>query len=652
MSEIKHATIKTAKAEVHGKHPLRDSGNHDKLLRYVQDRLLIGKEVRDSRISRYAQIDKDVAGWLRLSEEDKKRQEEHQKNGTPQAIATNLPLNFVHLDDMMTYYAQTFSPNRGMFYHTGKPGEVDAANQIVTLMNNHAIYGAFYRQTLLSIFSILKYNLGGFHTYWSKDFGPKLQRNPQTQLDEVTDVVVWAGNKLDALDMYNTFWDPTVHPVNLYKDGEWAARTFIRSHYWLKNKCSKAMYFNCDEELENDGGISDCTYYRHPPSEANLSADESTSATNWVSVLREVPGYATSTGFEMTEVYIKINPNDFGLIPGNTTDRARRDRYEIWRITILNDRKVIECTYMNNVHGFLPFFFGLSNDDVMGEAAKSTAEIIQPLQNFASFLLNAHIAGNRKNLYGTTFYDPSMVEYDKVPAGEVAARVPLKASAYGRDIRTMVFHDNNTLDTKQTMSDLKDVLAVIDQFFPTQSLPSQIAGIDRAVDSQVAAVQQGANRRQHKGARLLDDSLMRPMRFSMYYNIVQYQDDGVEVTDFYGGTTTIDLEKLRATDLPYIIGQGLKAIDRQAAVSALQQVIFALIQNQVAAAQTDIMGLIDYWTSMMDIDVDMNQFRLPPPQAAAASAQVAPGAEGGAAAPDVGVTPMTNPQAVTAPIYG
>src|SRR3546814_8744251 len=52
---------------------------------------------------------------------------------------------------------------------------------------------------------------------------------------------------------------------------------------------------------------------------------------------------------------------------------------------------------------------------------------------------------------------------------------------------------------------------------------------------QVAAVQQGANRRQHKGARLIDDTMLRPMRFSMYYNIVQYQQDNVQIGDFYTG---------------------------------------------------------------------------------------------------------------------
>jgi hypothetical protein len=206
------------------------------------------------------------------------------------------------------------------------------------------------------------------------------------------------------------------------------------------------------------------------------------------------------------------------------------------------------------------------NDDVMGAAQRSAAEILTPLQDFASFLVNTHVAGARKNLYGTTFFDPTMVDLDQIPQGEVAARVKVKPAAYGKDIRTYLYQMSASGDTNQTLQDLDGVMNLVNQFFPTQSLPSQIASIDRAVDSQVAAVQQGANRRQQKAARQIDDSIFRNVRFAMYYNIIQFATDNEQITDaFTGKTVTIDLSKLRSSNLPYIIGQGLKAIDRMAA---------------------------------------------------------------------------------------
>jgi hypothetical protein len=132
----------------------------------------------------------------------------------------------------------------------------------------------------------------------------------------------------------------------------------------------------------------------------------------------------------------------------------------------------------------------------------------------------------------------------------------------------------------------------------------------------------------------------------MYYNIIQYQPDGEEVTDFYTGKPVeIDLKALRDTDLPFIIGQGLKAIDRQAAAGMMQQIIFALIQAPQAAQGVDLLGLIDYWTSMIDIDIDMKQFRLEPP----APEGGAPAAVDPAGNP---IAPATNPQSLTQPIYG
>lgn len=642
---ISHARFNLPKAQVHAGHPLRNKIVHDRLLAYLQARLQSDEQNRDSRVTRYAQIDRDVAGWQRLSEEDRKRRVQHQRDGSPQATAINLPLAWVHLDDMMTYYAQTFAPNRGMFYHTSKPATSDDASQIVTLMNNHAIYCGYYRQLLLTIFATLKYNLGGMSTFWGTDYGPRLAMNESGGTYSEPEVV-FAGNKVKSFDMYNTFWDPSVDPTMLHKDGEWFATAEMKSHYWLKNKCLEGMYFNCDDILDSESYPDSVVtkWYKDPPAEAMLEVDDAFSQ-SWVSVLSGNASYINKGAFELVEIYIRINPNDFALIPGTREEKSQRNRYEIWRFTLLNDMRIIDCTYMNNIHGWLPAFMGVSNDDVMRQAAKSPGEILTPLQEFSSFLLNAHVQANRKNLYGTTYYDPSRVDLDSVPKGEVGARVPVKAQAFGQDIRSMIYHDNNILDTKQTLQDLEGMMGIINQFFPTQSLPSQIAGIDRAVDSQVAAVQQGANRRQHKGARLLDDTLMRPLRFAMYYNIVQFQQDAVEVMDYHGNTVTIDLTKLRGMNLAYVIGQGLKAIDRQAMASQLQGMFFALIQAPAAGQQVDIIKILDFWTSMMDIEASMEDFRLPPQPAA-------PGQPGAPAPTEQGIQPATAPEALTSPIYG
>lgn len=626
------------------KHPFNNEDNHGKLLDYLKQRLAVGKDQRDGEKERFIQVDKAVAGWMKLDADDRDRVREQVRTGAPAAVKMNLPLTHVHIDDMMTYYAQTFAPTRGMFYHTAKSDETEPSSQIVTIMNNHAIYAGYYREVLLGILSLLKYNCGGFFVGWSKDYGPKLEKTSEGA-DRLTSELRWQGNRLEALDRYNFLCDPSVHPNKLYCEGEFGARVSLVSHFWLQKRASEGVYFNCEDLLKDGPQGTTKDYYVSPPQEADFSQGGSNSAgTDWVSILGDGIGQGKMEGYEKVEIYIKLDPTMFGLVPAS--QKASRQRYETWRFTIINGETIVEATYMNNIHGFLPFFMGVLNDDVMGSAQKSAAEILSPLQNFASFLLNTHIMANRKNIWGTTYYDPSAVDMTAIPEGEVAARVPLKPSAYGRDVRTAVYNEQKPLDTKQTMQDLDAVMTIINQFFPTQSLPSQIANIDRAISSQVAAVQQGGNRRQQKSARLIDDTIFRAIRFCMYYNIVQYQPDEDTVMDYYTGKPRrIDLNALRNTDLPFIIGMGLKSVDRQAAAEQLQRVIFALIQAPSAAQGVDILGLINYWTSMLDIDLDMKQFERQVP---------VEGGVGQAVDPATGapITPATNPAAVTDPIYG
>lgn len=638
---MRHAVVPLAKTLVHATHPFRHAKNHESLLEYLQARLMLGKQARDSNLDRYVDIDKVVSGWIKYDEEDSKRKDKQRSTGDPQAVKSNLPISFIHLDDMMTYFAQTFAPSRGMFYHTGKPNETDDAAQIVTLMNNHAIYAGYYREILLSLFNLLKYNVGGWVVEWEKEERPKLTRQGNT--DTLTYEVGWQGNRIEAIDVYNHLRDPSVHPTRLHCDGEFSAIARVRSHYWLQLRASQGRYFNCDNVLRENKGISNCTYYRNPPQEAQLDSDDArtTGGTNWISILSDV-ALGQQSGYELVEICIRLNPTEFGLVPRD--QMAARNRYELWRFTVLNNEVVIEAQPLNNIHGYIPHMLGVLNDDLMGVAQKSTAEILDPLQQFASFLMNVHVVGTRKNLFGTTYYNPAAFDLKTIPEGEVAARIPLKPTYQGKDIRELVFHDSGTLDTKQTLQDLDGVMSLISQFYPTQSLPSQIAGIDRAVTDQVAAVQQGANRRQHKAARLLDDSVFRPMRFAMYWNIVQFQPESAEITDFYTGKPVkINLESLRNTDLPFIIGQGLKSLDRQSAASMIQSIIFALIQAPQAAEGIDLLGLIDYWTSMLDVDMDMTQFRKQ------VETQMATGA---ATAEGNPINPATNPQAITTPIYG
>lgn len=647
-----HAVVPMVEPTVHSTHPFKHLANHDKLLEYCLQRLKVGKQSRDAQLPRLKRVDRKVAGVIRLRDADIARFERSEETGEPFVTRMNLPLAFVHLDDMMTYLAETFAPSRGMFHNTGNPEEIEEAGQIVTKMNNDALYNGYYSEVLQTLFSTLKYNLGGVVVTWGSDNGPVGSQTGGEVADRSFESAVrWQGNRLKALDNYNTLLDPSVRPERLHLEGEFAAYVELKSRFWVLTRASRGQLGNVKRATSAMGEANRCEFYRHPPAEAKLSSDTSRGSTDWVAILSQRPD-AVQDGHEVTTLFIRLNPTEFGLVPNE--EKRSRNRYELWKLTILDAKWICAASWQDNVHDHIPFYFGLVHNDSMGHLQRSPAEVLTPLQDFASFLLNTHQESERASIYGTTFYDPTMVKLDEVPKGEVAARVPVEPRAYGRDIRSFLFDMRATRDTQNTMQNLGQVMQIVDQFFPTQALPSQIASIDRAVSNQVAAVQHGANRRQQKTARQLDDSQFRPMRFAMYYNILQYQPDGEELTDFYTGKQIkLDLSKLKDTNLPFIIGQGLKAIDRQSNVEKMQQLIFSMLQapqlmqpDPVTGERIDLLGLINFWTDMMDMDVDMRQFRITP-QAAPTGAAPTDAADG-----ENPINPITNPAAITEPIYG
>lgn len=586
-------------------HPFRNKENHEQLIQYLRQRLAAGKRQRDARLERMRNIDKAYSGWIALSVEDRDRIRERARTGKPLATDISLPLTMIHIDDMMTYFVQTFAPSRGMFYHTGKQEEVGMAGVIVTLMNNHAQYGAYFRHILLSALSGLKYNLAGITSRWSIDYGPKLtvQENGVQQVEQVP---IWEGNLIESLDLYNTFWDPLTQPSQVYKEGEYAGFFYAKSHNWLLQRAAAGAFFNL-KDLFAQQAFPFCRYYVKPSNQIPLSTDvKEPGGTDWVAALSGMGDAADmlESGYELTEIYIRLNPTEFGLVP--RAEIQTRNRLEIWRFTIAGGDFIIDATHMSNMHGHIPFYLSYLNDDLMEDSQKSVAEILAPLQDLASHMCNVHIKSSRRNLWGLMIYDPMVVDLSQIPDGEVAGRIPIQAAAAGRDIDSAIWQSAGVLDTKQTMQDVQTIMTLISQFFPTSQAPSQIAGIDRAVTDQVAAVQQGVNRRNQKYARLLDASLFTPMRTGLYYNILQFQQDGAQVIDAQGRPITVDMTALRATDMPWIIGQGFKALDRQAAASALKEIILIVFQNPVAAQQMGVglIDLLDQWASMLDVEVD------------------------------------------------
>lgn len=632
-------------ASMHTGHPIRHDKNHAKFLNFVMPRLHNASELRDERCVRLIDVDKQVYGWLRLSKEDQKRKQEMEDTGHPFALKQHMPLTLLQLEDRISYYSGIFAPNNGMFQHVGNPNEQQAGQKLLKLMNQHAQHAGYYKHLMRCILDLHKYQMGGLITEWDSDAGYSIQR-VNGEIDMQPDII-WQGNRVQAVDFYNAFWPDGIHIGEIDLKAEFFGHVELTNYHEIQRKGASGEWLNVEDALATFKSKNKyqkvqmptsmgykMNYYRFPPEELHLGNDELSKRQGPWSFMSETGDHDLVTSkagglYELMKVWIWLNPYEHNLVPKNADNRRTRNRLELWKLEIIDGRWLVRATHVTNAHARIPVATGSLAIDSLEEWQRSTSEVMRPLQDFMSFLFNTHIDGTRESIWGLTIFNPEIVDMNQLPKGEVAGNIPSKPTAQDVDLSRAVYNVPRNRNTEDAFAGFQAVLSLMQQLMPNQAAPAQIAGIDRAVDRQIAAVIQGGNRPLQMKARLIDESILQKWRMIMFLNILQFQPD-VDLVNEREEVESISAEDFDGLGLEYIIGQGLKAIDKQLVAQEFQRIIQAVLQSQEAAQQTNVMALIQAWSNYLDIEVDLTQFSRENQQQQAQEDAGAPGADAGA----------------------
>lgn len=597
---------------------------HQKLIDYLLARLNGSHSRRLNRISRFARIDQGVVTWQKLSAEDTQREINEDNTGRQQALPMTIPLSQSHIDDTVAFFSEIFAPIGGNFYSLpGKKEKTTAVQALTDEMNQDTQINNYYGHVTQVMRQLCKYNIGGFDVWWSEgdQTGIGQERLP--------------GNVCESIDMYNFDWDSSINDVErIAKDAEWTARFRVRNTFWLLRQAKNGRIMNLHKVLNPAEVNSNETwnagkarYYRDPPTQTRMStngADTKTMAKenggmDWESwgLGLDADSAVEINGHEITKMYCWINPNQFDM------SETKEDDLQLWCFLIADARVIIQAQPMADAKE-IPQYLGRINKDNMREVMRSIVEYIRPFQRFISFLINTHVEATRGAIWGVKIYDPTGINPSVLAKGETSGLIPTSPGAAGRDVRTVIADMRNNLDTKQNIDDAAGFLELMKQFFPNQNLPAQISGMDRAVTSQVSAVLQGAMRKMHMLARLIDSDVMLPSRQQQYRNIATQSPNKGQ----FQGITEDDVAQLLAS--------GLGQINREAAADQIRQLIFALLQNPDTMQVIDLASMFNFWSSLMNIGTNLGDFVRKQPEGPIDTQVPNPdGSNGATAAPSV-----------------
>jgi hypothetical protein len=570
---------------------------HKQVLAYLRSRLSQACQGRANRLGRYASIDQSISTWQKLSPEDSVRQANEESTGRQQALPINMPLISSHVEDTVSFFTEVFAPVGGQFFATpGKKDQVETVKTLTSKLEEDMKQSSYYAAVASTMRTICKYNIGGFIVEWR-------EKSRLTESD---------GNIIQPVDVYNLLYDPAIQDVSkLHSEGEWVATMEVKSRMALIRMAEREGLQNLDKLFSGSNEESmkmnsyepgKAEFYKHPPSQTRIDINGSDSTTGYGERESKIDwdSYGLGLGvdqrnqiegYEVVTMYSWINPKQFKL---DVEGEESRSALELWKFRIADGQWIISAERVQDAKE-LPVYLARLNVDEMSEATRSLAEHVRPFQRFISFLLNTHVASVRKNVWGTTVYDPSAIDASGLKTGDTAALLASKVP--NRDVRSIIGNlNNNQLDTTQNIAMAGEFLTLMRQIFPNQALPSQIAGMDRAVSSQVSAVMQGAMRKMHMLVRVLDSLLMLPVRMAMYRNIALFDVDKSKLA----GITPEEVANL--------LGSGLGQINREAAAEQLRTIIFALIQNPEGNQTFDMSGLFRLWSVLMNIGTDLSEF--------------------------------------------
>lgn len=602
-------------------HPINNEKNHNKLLNHIQQRILFSLSTRDSLAGRFANIDKELAGFQVLDYQDRQRLRDNQRGRGPKPIETNLQLTQMQLDEQVTYLMNVFAPDDGMYKAVSSKDKQNIANGFALALNQHAAKFQHYRNLSMGFMAMLKYNLGGWETEWREVRGTKLKNKGGTKLLQADrNATLYKGNALKAIDMYNFFFDVSVDPVDLPLYGEYYATVDAVREFQLQQMEARGEVIGTFRFLGNNlrgyaaANAGSRLWKAKPTIRQDGASEGGTGSTNW-DKFWAAGGYGTLANVEVSAAYEKmvftgwINPSEFGL--------SKENMLQIWRIKLINCEYIVHAEYLNNAHGMLPVGIGRPVDDEMRNETKSYAEMLLPLQRFASFLINIHQKSARKSLFGIKLYNPNVVDLTQLYKDDgdgVAGMVAARASSYDFDLTKAVHELRDAPDTQWTMRDFGAVLEIMQRFLPTDML-RQVADLERATLYQAAATVQSGNRRSLKMAKTLNDQALNSIRFQMMYNTFQYGDEVNIIDPTTGAEVKADPAEFRDTNIEFDISDGLKSIDKLMTMNIVMDMLKTLVQTPEAYQEVDIIGLLSHYTSQFGDKTDLSQFRrraLPP----------------------------------------
>lgn len=526
--------------------------------------------------------------------------------------STTPPVVISQVDSMVGYLAEVFLSGSPLFPVVSSPKSKEYAEQLETLLDDHATIGGYARQILLFLRDGVKYNLAPIELDWTSI-------EQYSMMDEMLQPGVKkvvkdrkSYTKVKRIDPYNTVWDFNVPPGDIAAEGDYAGYVDLISRTKLKRKLQRladdGKAFNTREAINATSiytsGENLGNYYMHPQVSDYIASRKPISEINYYNYLtgekEDSTGIPRANNFEVFTFYARILPSEFSLnSPSpNTT--------QIWKFMTVNGQYVVQAERILSAYDYLPILFGQPLEDGLGYQTKSIAEGHMPIQQAAETLFNISFNAARRAVSDRAIYNSSLISPSDINAPVPAPKIPVQVNSLDPNFRLSDAYYQIPFDSRGTEGAFQSGMQIV-------AFGKDLSGLNSPMQGQFQkgnkSVQEwndtmgGADARLRLPALTLEYQVFQPMKNILKLNLYQYGNDVELVSQKTGEQILVNMDELRKQVLAFRVADGFTPKSKLAGTDAIISSMNMISQSPILqqAYGTMLPGMFAHMNQLLGI---------------------------------------------------
>ena len=570
--------------------------------------------------SRYPmeQVDREYSRTNNEQDPEKQAAKLTNKRGGKKILEdVTVPVLFPQVESALSYLAGVFLTGYPLFGTVTSPENAAAGDMMDAVNAAHQIKGRWAPNLAKCFRDGLKYNKMGAEVVWETRKGLGLQRDSS---GIAAKPIIWEGNAIRRIDMYNAIYDCRVPLNEVHLRGEFGG------YYEIMSKVAFKMFLdnlNPEHRIKNTREALECavgpTYFYMPEITDKLGYDPKDQAflpSTWIGAQSSPDRIKYQGIYEITVLYCRLIPEEFDLrVPASGTP-------QIWKLIVVNSSVLIYAEKLVNAHGYLPTVFGEVYDDGLGNQTLSFGEQLLETQNMASALWNIRIASARRNVSDRGIYNPEFIEESAINSSNPSAKIPMRRGKFLDDIRKAYYPI--PYDPSAAQAVIADAGAILDFGRSVSGISKPFEGSFMKGNRTLGEYQDirgNGDARLQTVALFVQAQFLDPIKEIIKYNVLQFAKPDSVYFSVKKKRIAINPQVLQDAALDFKSSDGLLPSSKLADSDFLLQFMQIIAQNPEVQQQFDIVALISYLASLRNVpDIEAFRRQAPPPNAQPPSA--------------------------------